>query len=261
MIDILRKSVIKQIELLNSSTKWREQLYINAPPILWFGNINAKRKIITIGANPSRWEVVKKDMTVENRFRMLLGSESLDTILYDDKLANEIISGYNSYFSKKPYTSWFGNIDSPYKVECFLRGMGATFYEQKEFPYNCIHVDLFPFPTKDDYNKLSDIVIHDLFRTGWSENILGSIIAFIKPEKIIVFGRGNTAALFTYIYSANKNLEWKQSKNEVSYYVNKIISIDGETYPCLGISTNLGNPKPFSKVKLFEFGMEMKEKL
>ena len=262
MINTLRKAVSKQIEL-TSSEDWKKQLFMHAPPILWFGNSNAKRKILTIGANPSRWEVVKKDLTMENRFRMLHGNELLNDILTDDKLANEIIDGYNEYFSKtkNPYTAWFGKNNSPYKVECFLQGFGATFYEMKDLSYNCIHVDMFPFPTMDDYNKLYDIVIPDLFKNGWSTEILCSIITFINPEKIIVFGRGNTDALFTYILAHSNRLVWKKITNGKASFIQEMIKISERKYPCLCISTNLGNPKPFSKDELFEFGKEMRERV
>lgn len=100
MIDTLRKCVSKQIELSSNFKKWRDQLFAHSPPILWFGNSNAERKIVTIGANPSRWEVINKDHDIENRFRMLHENESLNTILSNETLANEIINGYNVYFKK-----------------------------------------------------------------------------------------------------------------------------------------------------------------
>lgn len=261
MIDTLRKAVSKQIELSSNSTKWEKQLFPHSPPILWFGNSNAEKRIVTIGANPSRWEVITKDNSIENRFRMLNGNESLNTVLTNETLANEIINGYNTYFTKNPYTQWFGNSDQPFKVECFLRGFNATLYNFKEVSYQCIHIDLFPFPTLDDYNKLSDIVMHDLFINGWAEVILYSILNFLNPEKILVFGRANSNALFTYALSRKTKLVWSKISNGMASYAQETIKVNGKKYPCLCISTNLGNPKPFTKKELYEFGFEMRSKV
>lgn len=94
---------------------------------------------------------------------------------------------------------------------------------------------------------------------GWSKEILSSIILYINPEKIIVFGRGNSISLFTHILNRKNKLLWE--KNENASYAQETIKVFDKIFPCLCISTNLGNPKPFTKEKLKEFGYEMRSKV
>ena len=47
----------KKLLSLRQHDDWAKELPRRAPPILWFGNARSQKpKILTIGANPSRWE-------------------------------------------------------------------------------------------------------------------------------------------------------------------------------------------------------------
>src|SRR5260370_30139991 len=98
---LLAEATRKLIELSNHPD-WAVQLPARCPPVLWFGNaVTKKRKVLTLGANPSRKEFLTdsairalagvrqtSDQSVlayreppETRFRVLAPNEKLDHIL------------------------------------------------------------------------------------------------------------------------------------------------------------------------------------
>ncbi len=55
--DELLIEATKKLLRLRQKVGWAKELPHRCPPILWFGNARSpKPKVLTIGANPSRWE-------------------------------------------------------------------------------------------------------------------------------------------------------------------------------------------------------------
>lgn len=263
--NLLHESTIKMLELINSSNEWKDELYEHAPPILWFGNLeNKKPKIVTIGANPSRWEIINKNQTPRARFRVLKNGETLNDIPINQELTGEILNSYNSYFKNDPYEDWFGKINSPFRVECFLRGMNASYYDDIDNEFAAIHIDLFPFATKSDYNKISGMVSRDLFQNSWAKTTLFSLLAYISPKHVVVFGRANAKALFSDLLGSSQRLlseTYTTSTGKRRSYSRNSLECNNEEYLCTCLSTNLGNPKPFNKIELREYGIELSKTL
>ena len=261
MKSILHKAVQKQIELMRLEV-WKEELINHAPPILWFGDIQSrKERILTIAANPSRWEVLYRNGRPRERVRILKPNEYHHDILLRDNLADEILKSYNRYFTHDPYTKWFGKRNEPHNVEGFLRGMKASYYEMSGYENIALHADLFPFPTRRDYSEIYPIVKEDLFTASWAKDVLFGIIDRVNPVCIVVFGRGNTNALHNdLIGSSSRTLTemFQSSLGNSAYYSYCNIQTRIRNYQCCCISTNLGNPIPFTKNELTEFGRHVR---
>jgi len=256
MKNILNKAILKQLELLSLDT-WKEELIHHAQPILWFGNILSKKnRVLTIAANPSRWEVLHKGGLPRARVRVLKSDEFPNDILRNEVLAEEILQSYNDYFTYDPY-SWFGKQNEPHKVEGFLRGMHASYYELQDYEQVALHADLFPFPTMQDYSKIATFAVRDLFKSSWARDVLFEIIDEVNPARIVVFGRRNVEALYQYILESRKNYlkeRFRSSLGNLGYYSYDTITTNERSYQCCYISTNLGNPRPFTKEELREYG-------
>ena len=256
MKNILRNATEKLIELTRSN-EWESELISHAPPILWFGNMRVnKNRILTIAANPSRLEVLHKNGIPRARVRILRDHETYLDIIKNDNLVEEIIESYNSYFRNDPY-NWFGTREAPFNVECFIRGMNSSFYDINGYNYASLHIDLFPFPTRSKYRKLSKIVKRDLFKNAWARKILFSLVDIVDPIHIVVFGRANVQALFTELLETDEAYlteKFNPTPGKTGYYSLNKITTDRKEYKCYCVSTNLGNPKPFNKDELKLFG-------
>jgi len=250
----------------------KELLFPRWPPILWFGDARSpKRKVLTIGANPSRWEylddscrgdwktykktgdesLLKRLCHLDKpRFRVLdAADESLEGILAERTLRGEIIQGYNNYFLANPYQRWFGREDG-YNVEGFLRGLGASFYTAATTPYQAIHIDLLPFATLSDFTELEQMAADDLFNSGWARQTVGSLVRLFQPLVVIVFGRTNARYLAKHIDGSISCLPWTQYQR-ASYQIG---GAEGLGTKIIGLSVNLGNPRGFNSAGLRSFG-------
>jgi hypothetical protein len=212
-LELIKETFEKQISLYNDSEYWRKELLSFAPPVLWFGNSECKKpKILTIGANPSRREFTYFDKSKktfieleENERRFLHLDKQINNYKDSDltfELLNSLKKSYDSYFNKNPYSRWFGknygikkSDKLPYNVEGLIRGLNASFYENFDFEYKAIHVDLYPFTTIKDHNKNIKFVNSDLFESDWSKKFLKELIGILKPEKMVVFGIANFSIL------------------------------------------------------------------
>lgn len=59
-IDDLLIEATKKLIQIDGIIDWQNELLSKAPPVLWFGNSKSEKpKILTMGANPSRWELNK----------------------------------------------------------------------------------------------------------------------------------------------------------------------------------------------------------
>ena len=101
----------------------------------------------------------------------------LADILTSQPLREEIIQSYNSYFAGNPYKEWFGhNRDNSYKVEGFLRGLRALYFDVNTVPLQGIHIDLFPFATVDDFGAIKETVYAAPFADGWAQRLVSRLI-------------------------------------------------------------------------------------
>ncbi len=269
---LLMKAVEKNVELWSCS-KWNTELIDIAPPVLWFGNLmSEKRKILTIGANPSRREFFEsregRVPLKKPRLTLLTDRQDLQILDQNESIRKRIIDGFNHYFddrgNENPYTQWFGK-KSGGKVEGFVNGMGASFYETSDLKLSAVHADLFPFATMKNFTVIKKQVVTDLFSEGWAPNLLGDIIDLVNPIAVIVQGKGNVEQ-FKDFFGAQRN---DISNGEFSYHDGNDKRYDvpwsvGTSYgriPTACIELNLGNPKGCSKGELNQFGECILEKL
>lgn len=274
---LLLEATTKLIELRRHA-QWQDELPSRCPPILWFGNTwTAKPKVLTIGANPSRREYLhdpsrKASQKVQqtgddsllhylespyNRFYLLNKSEMLSNILTNEVLQRDIIAGYNAYFSRNPY-AWFGRAKpDSYNVEGFLRGFGASYFDHIDMPFQAIHIDLFPFATLKDFKALQYIANEDLFSNGWAQRIVTSLISFLAPGVLIIFGRTNFHYFATYMDRSLTKLPWHRDSNRQYCLGTGALS----NIPVIGLSTNLGNPKGFTKSSLRQYGEYIRQRI
>lgn len=273
--ELLKDSTKKLLDL-NHEQKLKNELLTKAPPVLWFGdNLTEKEKIVTIGANPSREEFLsdnksKAQKKLEsgqslkyleeplNRFKVLGKYQDWKDILYDTTLQEEIIRSYNNYFKKNPY-KWFGkkatSNDLSYNVEGFINALDASYYENEK-KYQCLHVDLIPFPTISDFTSILIESENYIFKEGWAQEFLNKLISKINPRTIIVFGRTNLDYFLKFMEISNIGKEQSFEtftengyKSSTKYWLFKY-----KTFNVVGLSVNLGNPKGFSKETLNKFG-------
>lgn len=273
--EILIEATKKLIDI-NNSEDWKNELLSKAPPVLWFGNSNKnKEKVLTLGANPSRWEFLDQSSVKascskpyqkscyegkylsKQRFYHLEENESYNDILKDKKLRDKIIDSLDQYFMQNPY-KWFGsNKDNSYNVEGVLRGLNASYFES-DHQLGACHIDIFPFATITDFNQIQRITKRDILDDLWAKNVVDQILNYFNPKLIFVFGRTNFNYFCTYFgINARKGMKWKttldgKGKCEIWH------SEYGE-FKVVGVSTNLGNPNGFDAKGLRELGTFIKE--
>jgi hypothetical protein len=261
---------------LHDDPQWAIQLPQRCPPVLWFGNAtSSKPKVLTIGANPSRQEFLL-DSSVQalekvlrlsgdqsllsyreppgNRFRLLCGRETLADILTSEKLQKQVIDRYNKYFTGNPYTIWFGHdCDDSYKVEGFLRGFGASYYDGNTVPQQAIHIDLFPFATLDDFGRIKAMAKAAFFADGWARCLLSRLVEYLSPAALVLFGRTNCEYFGRYVDRSVSCISWQ------SFGAGKYLIGRSERFgvPVVGLSTNLGNPRGFDASELREYGKRL----
>jgi hypothetical protein len=264
----------KKLLSLRQQDDWAKELPRRTPPILWFGNARSQKpKVLTIGANPSRWEYLDDSCRPDlirfqgsgdelllsyleppkHRFRVLdTARESLEGIWADSRIRNEIIQGYDNYFCNNPYRKWFGHPkEQSYNVEGFLRGLGASYYDTETTPYQAIHIDLLPFATLSNFNKLEHMTA-TLFSSGWAKQFVASLVRLFQPTLLVAFGRANVKHLATHIDPSISSLPWTRYEYEETSY--RIGEAEQLGVNIVGLSVNLGNPRPFNSADLRKFG-------
>jgi len=254
---------------------WGDQLPARCPPVLWFGNAGSKkRKVLTLGANPSRKEFLlhsaaeatervrsSGDQTrlcylepPYNRLWLLPRGQKLTEILESKDTRNRIIESYNAYFANRPYEAWFGhNHEDSYKVEGFLRGIGASYYDDNPAYLQAIHIDLFPFVTIEDFTSIREMVVATLFDDGWAKQFLMQLISVLSPEVIVIFGRTNCRYFAKYMDPSVHSAEWEWF-SPGKYFVTRSSEF---SLPVVCLSTNLGNPRGFDAKGLRQFGRRL----
>jgi hypothetical protein len=272
-------------EILISSTKmlielskldeFEKELHPVFTPIPWFGNISSpKPKIVTIGANPSRSEFLKggkafiqkqidqgqiPEALKPARLETLKGHETLDEILKDDELICRLMSGFNHYFKRgrRPYTQWFGNPSDgkPFgsRMEAFINGLSSSYYDNDDFHYQAIHIDMIPLATISDFTSITHKFDEVLFKSGWAKSIITSLIDLIKPELIVIPGKSNQEYFSKYFWPLKKRkIIWEEhSEKPIANFafVNSIPAISTPVY--------VPNPRytqgAYTSEELFEF--------
>jgi hypothetical protein len=267
--DLLIEATLKLIEL-DGIPEWKDELLSKAPPVLWFGDSSSgKPKIITIGANPSRWEFLDRSgkkswpdplkksfyetmYLKKNRFYHLSTGIAYNDITKSSQVRKEIIKSYNNYFKINPY-NWFGkNTYEPYNVEGFMRGLDASYFDCRT--YMACHIDIFPFASISDFNKIQGITRRDILSGHWAAGIVDELLAFLRPELIVIFGRNNYNYFCNYFsIPESEALTWKAKfpyMGKCDYWVTNY-----NRFKVLGLSVNLGNPKGFNSGGLKDLGL------
>ena len=265
---LLTEATDKLIEL-RQKPGWDTELPPRFPPLLYSGNARTEKpRVLTVAANPSRREFVEKpsDDTLEEikrtgdfsklrfldtpRSRPLTEEESLEDLRDDEELQTATLRSNDDYFNTNPYTKWFGKNTTPsFRVEQFLRGFGASYYESSDEEHRAIQIDLFPFATLADFNTLEDLAQRDLFDDGWAQEFLGRLLTLLQPEVLIVFGRSNARHFGEYFDRSIQNSDWISLEGEKPGWY-KFSQADQFEVPVVSLSTNLGDPKPFSAEEL-----------
>lgn len=271
MNDLLIEATKKLIDI-SKIPAWKNEILLKAPPVVWFGDINSsKKKILTFGANPSREEFLKDNKNeakekikkglplkyLENkRFYQLSTHENYRDIIYDTKLQNKIIESYNEYFKTGNSYKWFGKEKSgnslSYNVEGFLNSLNCSYFDNNN-TFQGIHIDLFPFPTISNFKEITSIFERDIEK--WAKIFIDKLIKRIQPEYIFIFGLTNFNH-FKNLYQINVGgqLPFEYKKNNGNFCRANYWLIKSNSLKIIGLSTNLGNPKGFTKVCLSEFG-------
>ncbi len=193
-----------------------------------------------------------------SRFKILDETQDWAHILKDIQLREEVIESYNHYFSRNPY-KWFGKkataSEYAYNVEGFINALDASYYEGDK-KFQGLHIDLMPFPTISDFSSLLAASEKLVFKNDWAKIFLEKLITEINPKMILVFGRTNLNYLTRFLEISNtgmthtfKALTENGQMSTANYW-----TFLYRHFPVIGLSTNLGNPKGFSKKTLNEFG-------
>lgn len=270
---LLIESTNKLITLVKIAD-WNNEILDKAPPVLWFGNSKSEKpKILTLGANPSRWEFLDQSLMktciipinktcyetkylTKQRFFHLSQSQTYKDILANKALRDEIIKSYDNYYKSGNSYKWFGsNKTNSYNVEGVLRGLNASYFEINS-NFRACHIDIFPFATISDFNKIQTITQRDILANSWAKNIVDELINYFNPKFILIFGRTNYNYFSKYFnLSITKGKIWqaKQGKGKCYYWDSNY-----GNYKIVGLSTNLGNPKNFDAVGLNELGIYLK---
>ena len=271
--ELLVESVKKLIEI-ESLDEWKNELLSKAPPILWFGNSKSiKKKILTIGANPSRWEFLdsklirsskvnlqkeyyEKYYLSKNRFCHLNENQDYKDLIVNEELRNQVIKSYDDYFINEPY-HWFGkNQADSYNVEGLLRGLNASYFEV-DTKFRVCHIDIFPFATISDFKEIKNLSEKYLLKDKWAKGIVEKLLQSFDAKLILIFGRTNAEYFKKYFdidLTFSENWESKSGKGNCSYCITSY-----NQTKLIAISVNLGNPVGFNKVGLQELGMYLNE--
>jgi hypothetical protein len=251
---------------------WEHELLDKAPPVLWFGDAaSEKPKILSFGANPSRWEFldergIKKAALQKQeyesrylskekrRFFHLNAAQGWQDVLHSDALRTQIINSFNQYFKSGNAYRWFGsNKPDSYNAEGLLRGMNASYFDI-ETAFRALHIDLFPFTTIRDFGSIRGITERDVLSGFWARDLVHEIINILQPQRLLVFGAGNLNYFCAYFGAdAGPSEQWNARGNGALGSC-KVFRFQHEQIPVLGLSVNLGNPKGFNALGLRELG-------
>lgn len=167
--------------------EFADQLIDRTTPVLWFGDAT-RSSWVTIATNPSRSQFL--DRTGALRFDehgpLFIRPQSMTWSEYlQEETLTESIRRFNRYF-KQPnvYRTWFGRPGGG-KLEGFLNGFGASFYEDTSDPV--IHLDFFPFPTQHYMGAIKKRGL--LEDSSFGQTFLLRLLELFSLKGIILLGK------------------------------------------------------------------------
>lgn len=274
--ELILDATSKLVEL-RRLPEWRRQLPERCTPVPWFGHAKSpKRRVLTLGANPSRREFLDASrhetdlaaLTGEHqhlrylavpRLRVLRDDEQLEDLQRSESLQLQAVAALNAYFCTNPYTQWFGtNAADGYRVEGFLQGFGASLYGRELASLAAIHIDLFPFATLSDFREIRGQAEVSLFKNGWATSFLRRLVRALAPEAVVVCGRSNWNCYCEHVDPDAESGSQFGSYGGAHYWIREDGSL---AVPVVGVSTNLGNPRGFDGPSLRGFGAEVRRAL
>ena len=262
--EILHQSVQLQLNLQRSL---KNEIHPSTVPVPWFGNLNSEEtRIVTVAANPSRREFLKgttdyiqktinagglPELLPKSRLELLNEHQSLEDVLTSRDLSDRLIGGYNNYFSStmNPYTQWFGNKNTPYgsKMEAFVNGFNASYYDESEFEHRAIHIDMIPVATYSDFSKIAASLPDETFKSA--KVLIESLIKTINPSKVIIVGRKNIEYFSKYFWDlGSPNISWNGHKSSPHAHLTRMMDI-----PVIATSLYVPNPYGYGSEDLFNF--------
>lgn len=270
--DLLMEAT-RKLMAISAIPEWEHELLDKAPPVLWFGDaVSEKPKILSFGANPSRWEFldergIKKAALQKQeyesrylseekrRFYHLDATQHWQDILHDTALRTKVINSFNQYFKSGNAYRWFGaNKSDSYNAEGLLRGMNASYFDI-ETTFRALHIDLFPFATIRDFGSIRGITERDVLSSFWARDLVHEIIHMLQPQRLLVFGAGNLNYFCSYFSAdAGPSTQWN-ARGTGALGSCKVFRFQHGKIPVTGLSVNLGNPKGFNALGLRELGM------
>ncbi len=146
-------------------------------PILWFGDMEAywgaKRKIVTVGLNPSLKEFPKD----KDRFPMASALHGKKTLAPKDIKAYS--AAMNAYFETEPYSKWFGYFEKA------LNPLDASYYVSKKTPNRAIHIDIYtPVATDPTWSRLSSE--QKRYIDELSNGLYEDLMDVLNPDVVLV---------------------------------------------------------------------------
>ena len=146
-------------------------------PILWFGDMEAychsKRKIVTVGLNPSLQEFPKD----KDRFPKTSGLRGKKTLGAKD--VEIYVAAMNAYFETEPYSKWFNHFEKA------LKPLDASYYAATKTPNRAIHIDIYtPSATDPTWSGLS--LEQKRYIDEQSNGLYEGLMEVLKPEVVLV---------------------------------------------------------------------------
>ena len=251
----LIKDTIEESEQLISLYSTHETQYIfkEIPPVLWFGDLkSAKEKILVISANPNKPDMPEDNPRIPYSTEWKKGGRDVT------KLEKE----YNEYFRtdlwRNPATNWFGQKDKDTgqgRIEQFLNGLDASFYENEKYKYQAIHIDLLPFATTKHFTKIADQLLEkNDWLSSWINKHIHDMIELIHPKLIIVNGKTN-------FYYFNLCVNIGAQPYTLHHYGKNMIWISNSSPKIIATSFNMGSSCRLQSSDLVNIGKNINSKI
>lgn len=173
---IVKRGWINHRNLMESS-QVKDYMIQDSIPILWFGDMEAychsKRKIVTVGLNPSLKEFPKD----KDRFPQASGLRGKKTLGAKD--VEIYVAAMNAYFETEPYSKWFNHFEKA------LKPLDASYYAATKTPNRAIHIDIYtPSATDPTWSKLSPL--QKKYIDERSNGLYEGLMEVLKPEVVLV---------------------------------------------------------------------------
>lgn len=189
----------------------KEYIVKRSIPIVYFGDFEAykksKRKIVTIGLNPSDGEFPDN----ERRFQIINFNKGNE----EENVLN-LYKTLNDYFKVNPY-SWFK------RGEYVLNTLGATYYQEPL--YDCgfkrndtaLHLDIYSsIATQPTWNRLGTLVKKEIQNI----ELFRKLLNYLDPDIILISTNKN---VFNQCFGDFSLIKERSRIGSNNYYVRKYI--------------------------------------